>query len=137
MSSGSDDFNDDSSSGSGHKTFKFDIVDGKVTAVYELKDGVLKPKSIDDDGTETYVVEANGDVVRTEVNFGTGLRVMRMRMAISYMCVFPNSGRYHRMPAASYQNFRVSCGIRPRMAMILSRYARARIARAAMVLTIL
>lgn len=73
MSSGSDDFDDDdSSSGHSHKVFKFDIVDGKVTAVFELKDGVLKPKSIDDDGTETYVVEANGDVVRTEVKpFGT------------------------------------------------------------------
>lgn len=72
MSSGSDDFDDDSSSGHSHKVFKFDIVDGKVTAVFELEDGVLKPKSIDDDGTETYVVEANGDVVRTEVKpFGT------------------------------------------------------------------
>lgn len=62
----------DDSPGRSHKAFKFDIAAGKVTAVYELKDGEVRPKSIDDDGTETYVVEANGDVVRTEVKpFGT------------------------------------------------------------------
>jgi len=68
MSSG----HDDSSSSDSHKSFKFDIVSGKVTAVFELDDdGVWKSKSIDDDGSETYTVEGSG-VVRTEVKpFGT------------------------------------------------------------------
>jgi len=67
MSSG----HDDSSSSENHKTFKFDIASDKVTAVFELDDGVWKSKSIDDDGSETYTVE-NSKVVRTEVKpFGT------------------------------------------------------------------
>ena len=62
--SGGSNSGDDSSGGS-RKAFKFDIVNGEVVAVFELKDGVLESKSIDDDGSETYVVE--GDVVvRTE-----------------------------------------------------------------------
>ncbi|MCP5245610.1 MAG: hypothetical protein H6937_06580 [Burkholderiales bacterium] len=56
---------DDGSSGGSRKAFKFDIVNGEVVGVFELEDGVLESKSIDDDGSETYVVE--GDVVvRTE-----------------------------------------------------------------------
>lgn len=66
MSSG----HDDSSSSDSHKSFKFDIVGGKVTGVSELKDGVWQSKSIDDSG-ETYTVEGS-EVVRTEVKpFGT------------------------------------------------------------------
>jgi len=75
MSSGHDDFNDDSNddsiSSGGHKAFKFTIVNNQVTAVFELKDGVLEPKSIDDDGSETYAVQGT-EVIRTEVKpFGT------------------------------------------------------------------
>lgn len=64
----SDDEDDDDGHGSGHehKSFKFDITDGVVTAVYELDDGVWEPKSIDDDDSETYTVEGN-EVVRTEI----------------------------------------------------------------------
>lgn len=66
MSSG----HDDSSGSDSHKSFKFDIVGGKVTAVSELKDGVWQSKSIDDSG-ETYTVEGS-EVVHTEVKpFGT------------------------------------------------------------------
>lgn len=62
---------DDSSSSDSHKSFKFDIVGGKVTAVSELKDGVWQSKSIDDDGSETYEV-VGSEVIRTEVKlFGT------------------------------------------------------------------
>ena len=70
MSSGHDG-RDDDSSGHEHKAFKFTIVDSKVTAAFELDDGVWESKSIDDDGSETYVVEGT-EVVRTEVKaFGT------------------------------------------------------------------
>ena len=61
---------DDSFSGN-RKAFKFDISDGQVTAVYELKDGALKSKSLDDNGRKTYTVDGN-DVIRTELKpFGT------------------------------------------------------------------
>ena len=62
----SDDFN------RSNKAFKFDIADGRVTAAHELDDGQWELESLDDDGGESYVVEANGDVVRTEIEpFGT------------------------------------------------------------------
>jgi hypothetical protein len=62
----SDDFN------RSNKAFKFDIANGQVTAAYELDDGQWELESLDDDGGESYVVEANGDVVRTEIEpFGT------------------------------------------------------------------
>ncbi|HQU62234.1 MAG TPA: hypothetical protein PKY85_03735 [Nitrosomonas sp.] len=55
-----------------NKAFKFDVANGQVTAAYELDDGQWELKSLDDDGGESYVVETNGDVVRTEVEpFGT------------------------------------------------------------------
>ncbi len=67
MSSG----HDDSSSSDSHKSFKFNIVGGKVTAAFELDDGVWKSKSIDDDGSETYDI-VGSEVIRTEVKpFGT------------------------------------------------------------------
>jgi|CXWL01.1.fsa_nt_gi hypothetical protein len=72
MSSGHDDNNDDnggddhSPGHDEHKAFKFTIVNGQVTEVFELKNGILEPKSIDDDGSETYTVEGT-EVVRTEV----------------------------------------------------------------------
>lgn len=70
MSSGHDDSHDDSSTHE-RKAFKFTIENGKVTAVFELKDGVLEPESIDDDGSETYTVDGT-QVVRTEIKaFGT------------------------------------------------------------------
>ncbi len=54
-----------------HKAFQFTIVDDQVTEVFEIKDGVSEPKPIDDDD-ETYTVESDGVVVRTEVEpFGT------------------------------------------------------------------
>ena len=49
----------------GHKSFKFDIADGAVIAVYELDDGVWELKPIDHDGSETYTVEGD-TVIRTE-----------------------------------------------------------------------
>lgn len=70
MSSGHDEFEDDSS-GHDHKAFKFTVVDGKVTEVFEQDDGAWKSESIDDDGSETYTVEGS-EVIRTEVKpFGT------------------------------------------------------------------
>ena len=69
-SAGHDDSHDDSSTHE-HKAFKFTIVDGKVTEVFEMEDGVLEAKSIDDDGSETYTVDGT-EVVRTEIKtFGT------------------------------------------------------------------
>ena len=41
MSSG----HDDTSSSDSHKFFKFDIVGGKVTAAFELEDGVWKSRN--------------------------------------------------------------------------------------------
>lgn len=67
---GNDDNGNDDSSGN-HKVFKFEINNSQVTAVFELKDGVFEPKSLDDNGTKSYVVSGN-DVVRTEIkSFGT------------------------------------------------------------------
>ncbi len=69
--SGNDVTDDSSGSGGGGKAFKFTIVDGKVTEVFEVKDGIEEPKPIDDDNGETYTVESE-EVVRTEINaFGT------------------------------------------------------------------
>lgn len=62
---------DDSSRSENHQSFKFDIASGKITAVFELDDGVWKSKSIDGDGRETYTLEGS-EVVQTEVKpFGT------------------------------------------------------------------
>jgi len=66
-----DDFGGDDNFSGNHKAFKFEIANNQVTAVYELKDGVLKPKSLDDHGTKSYTVDGN-DVVRKEIKpFGT------------------------------------------------------------------
>lgn len=66
-----DDDHHDSGHGHGHKSFKFDIADGAVIAVYELDDGVWELKPIDDDGSETYTVEGDA-VIRTETKpFGS------------------------------------------------------------------
>lgn len=65
-----DNGNDDDSSGN-HKVFKFEINNGQVTAVFELKNGVLEPKSLNDNGTKSYTVSGN-DIIRTEIKpFGT------------------------------------------------------------------
>ncbi len=67
---------DDNSSGGinvsgNHKAFKFEIVNGQVTAVYEVKEGELKSKSLTDGGRKSYTVDGN-DVIRTEIKpFGT------------------------------------------------------------------
>jgi hypothetical protein len=61
--------NDDSDGTPGldeHKAFKFTIVDNQITEVFEIKDGVPKPDPIDDDGSETFTVDSNGVVTRTE-----------------------------------------------------------------------
>ena len=76
MSSENDDNNHDDNGHSPdsceNKAFKFTIDNGEVTEVFEIKDGVPEPKSIDDDGTETYAVSSDGVVTRTEVKpFGT------------------------------------------------------------------
>lgn len=68
-----DDEDDDHHHNSGHhhKSFKFDIVDGEVTAVYVYDHGVWKLKPIDDDGSEIYTVEGT-EVILTETKpFGT------------------------------------------------------------------
>ena len=79
MSSGNDDNNQGDSGhspdGGEHKAFRFTILNGEVTEVFEIKDGVPEPKSIDD-GNETYTVVGTPvdgiEVVRTEVKpFGT------------------------------------------------------------------
>ncbi|MCB1986374.1 MAG: hypothetical protein H6936_03470 [Burkholderiales bacterium] len=75
-SSNSDDSNnsgngDDDSSGSsgGRKSFEFEIINGEVVSVFEVKDGQLKPDPIE--SNEVYTVEGN-DVIRTEIEaFGT------------------------------------------------------------------
>ncbi len=46
-----------------HEAFIFKTANGQVTAVSELDDGVLKPKSID--SNETYTLDGS-DVIRTE-----------------------------------------------------------------------
>jgi hypothetical protein len=67
---GNDDNGDDDSSGN-HKVFKFEINNNQVVAVFELKNGVFEPKSLDDNGTKSYTVSGN-DVIRTEIKpFGT------------------------------------------------------------------
>lgn len=61
---------DDNSSGN-HKAFKFEILNNQVTAVYELKNGELDRKSLDDNGRKSYTVDGT-DVIRTEIKpFGT------------------------------------------------------------------
>lgn len=60
-----EDDDDHHDSGHSHKSFKFDIADGAVIAVYELDDGVWELKPIDHDGSETYTVEGD-TVIRTE-----------------------------------------------------------------------
>lgn len=69
----SDSNDDNSRPGDGdHKAYKFTVENGKVAAVFERDGSVWEQKSIDDDGTETYTVESNGDVTRAEVKpFGT------------------------------------------------------------------
>ncbi|GKS69845.1 hypothetical protein W03_18490 [Nitrosomonas sp. PY1] len=70
MSSGSDDFNDDSPQSGSHKQFKFTINNGMVTQVFEFKDGSYQSKSIDAD--DIYTVDANGVVEHREPKpFGT------------------------------------------------------------------
>ncbi len=61
-----DDLSDDDNSSGHHKIFKFTIENGQVTAVFELKDGVLEPKSLDDNGRKSYSVDGV-DVIRTEI----------------------------------------------------------------------
>ena len=65
MSSGSDDFNDDSPQSGSHKQFKFTISNGVVTQVHEFKDGSYESKSIDAD--DIYTVGANGVVEHREL----------------------------------------------------------------------
>ncbi len=65
MSQGQDDLTDDSTSIGDHKQFKFTIVNGAVTEVFEMKNGQLKQKSIGD-SDESY--EVNGsEVERIEI----------------------------------------------------------------------
>lgn len=80
MSSGQDDsgndVNDDTPGSGDHKAFKFNIVDGKVTQVFEVKkDGTEVEKPIDDSNGEVYTVEGSA-VVRTETN-STGIETTR------------------------------------------------------------
>lgn len=53
-----------------HKAFQFTIVDGQVTEVFEIENGVPEPESIDEN--ETYTVDSEGVVTHTEEeSFGT------------------------------------------------------------------
>ena len=64
-SSNTDDDDDDHTPDEGeHKAFQFTIVDGQVTEVFEIENGVPEPESIDED--ETYTVDSDGVVTRAE-----------------------------------------------------------------------
>jgi hypothetical protein len=63
---GSNDDSDRTPGADEHKAFKFTIADGQVTEVFEIKDGVPEPDPIDDDGSETFTVDSDGVVTRTE-----------------------------------------------------------------------
>lgn len=67
---------DDSPSSGSHKGFQFTINENnEVVEVFEIKDGVPKLKPIDDDGTETYAVNENGEIIRTELKPGFGSEI--------------------------------------------------------------
>lgn len=67
-SGNSDDNGNDDHPGDGdRKGYEFTIVDNVVTAVFEIKNGVKEPKPIDDDDTETYEINENGEVIRTDI----------------------------------------------------------------------
>lgn len=76
-SNGADDSGNDDHPGSGdHKGYQFTINENnEVVEVFEIKKGVPELKPIDDDGTETYAVNENGDVVRTEIKPGIGSEI--------------------------------------------------------------
>lgn len=65
MSSGSDDFNDDSPQSGSHKQFKFTISNDVVTQVLEFKDGAYHSKSID--AGDIYTVGVDGVVEHREL----------------------------------------------------------------------
>ncbi|MEY3122079.1 MAG: hypothetical protein RI993_904, partial [Pseudomonadota bacterium] len=87
MSSGSDDFNDDSPQSGSHKQFKFTISDGVVTHVLEFKEGSYRSKSIDAD--DIYTVGANGVVEHRELK-PLGTEIIRYADA-------DNDGVYNRI----------------------------------------
>lgn len=64
---GNDDSNDDHPGDGDRKGYEFTIEGGEVTAVFEIKNGVKEPKPIDDDDTETYEVNADGEIIRTDI----------------------------------------------------------------------
>jgi hypothetical protein len=72
-----DDGGNDDRPGSGdHKGYQFTINDNnEVVEVFEIKDGVPELDPIDDDGTETYAVNENGEVVRTDDEPGIGTEI--------------------------------------------------------------
>lgn len=87
---------DDNSSG-GHKIFKFDIVNGQVTAVFEMDDGVLEPKSLTDNGRKSYTVEGS-NVIRTEIKpLEQKLPAIPTLTAMDCFRGFLNNGKFHRM----------------------------------------
>jgi len=87
MSSGSDDFNDDSPQSGSHKQFKFTISNGVVTHVLEFKEGSYRSKSIDAD--DIYTVGANGVVEHRELK-PLGTEIIRYADA-------DNDGVYNRI----------------------------------------
>ena len=73
-----DSVNDDRPGSGDRKGYQFTINDNnEVVEVFEIKKGVPELKPIDDDGTETYAVNENGEVVRTddEPEIGTEITV--------------------------------------------------------------
>lgn len=87
MSSGSDDFNDDSPQSGSHKQFKFTISNGVVTHILEFKEGSYRSKSIDAD--DIYTVGANGVVEHRELK-PLGTEIIRYADA-------DNDGVYNRI----------------------------------------
>ncbi|SFE69788.1 hypothetical protein [Nitrosomonas sp. Nm166] len=70
-----------------HKTFQFTISDDQITEVFEIKDGVPEPKSVDDN-SETYAVDGT-EVVHTEIET-LGIEVTRY-------ADIDGDGSYHRI----------------------------------------
>ncbi len=70
-----------------HKAFQFTIEGDQITQVFEIKDGVPEPKSIDDN-SETYTVDGT-EVVYTEIET-LGIEVTRY-------ADIDGDGNYHRI----------------------------------------
>lgn len=100
---GNDDSNDDRPGDGDRKGYEFTIVDNVVTEVFEIKDGVKELDPIDDDGTESYEVNENGEVIRTDIeDLGTEITTyadingdgIYHRIAEQWAADTPGTGRF-------------------------------------------